>query len=424
MKSLGSICSKWTSEYKQETLLSLSFLLDRLIPAALYFMPVLIIARYGNLEQISMYAIFSSLFTSFISIPVGFTSAIRYYSSLSTGNSSEPYSRQSALALTSIVSALSVISYLVYYHVVLADKGYSSQWMLYLFALSLCCVAPYYAYSSFNEGRKEVRVNNLCGMISLPVFIASCVLLSFWLNIMFACTAAFLITRIVMLVVLVSGTGKVQSAPCYTGEQVVKTFKYGISIASLFFVQKLVSTLILGALSDKDVDVAAFQIITIISMMLSLVSNATSTTVFIKIVRKESNLVGSIMTTLFNAGVVYIATCTVLWFAIIVQGYHFVSDSNVMTVLSLNLKLSLAYFLFDMLMTAAFILSRACGDTWRSQLAWCVCMGLFFISKNSGITINDCIYALIVSDMICIAVSAISIIKFNQRNLVINRGDI
>lgn len=421
MKSLGSTCSRLTSEYKKETLLSLSFLLDRIIPAALYFLPVLIIARFGNTEQISTYAIFSSLFTSFISIPVGFTSAIRYYSSLSAGKSEEKYSQSSALVLTLLVSAISIISYFFYYYIYLVDKGYSSSLMLALFAISICCVAPYYSISSYNEGQKEVRMNNVCGIVSVPIFIALTGVFSYWMNVMLACTLAFLLTRFVMLAMIYTGSTIRQETHLFQVNEVKKTFQYGLSIASLFFVQKLVATLILGALSERNVDVAAFQMISIMSMILSLVSNAVFTNIFIKIVKKEKNMPVGIVITLVNSSLIYALVCIFLWYTICVSKNAFISDKSVISTLRDSIGISFIYFFFDMLMTAAFILSRACGDTWRCQLTWCAGMAIFFFTMRNNITIINCMYALILSDLLCITVGAFNILKFNQRKLATNQ---
>ena len=206
MKSLVSICSKLISEYKKETILSVSFFLDRIVPAALYFLPILIIARYGDLTQISIYAIFSSLFTSFIAIPLGFTSAIRYYSSMSSGRSKDTYRSGSALLLTFIISVISVLLYFIYYYSFLNDNNATSNYLLFLFAIAILFVAPYYSISSYNEGQKEIKVNNICGLLSVPLFIISSILLSIELDIMSSCATAFLLTRIVMLLIIVKST--------------------------------------------------------------------------------------------------------------------------------------------------------------------------------------------------------------------------
>ncbi|MCW7763959.1 hypothetical protein [Photorhabdus luminescens] len=287
------------SEYKKETILSLSFLLDRLTPAGLYFIPILFLANTTGSHQISLYAIYSSLFASFVSVPLGFTSAIRYYSSLNN-NDNSLYSPGSAIALTLVISLLSIIGYFIYYYIILESKSYHNIYLLCIFSISILITAPYYAITSLNEGQKNVRLNNIYGFVSIPIFVLFIILLSSSFNPVEACAFSFLITRIIMLLGISSDKKILDGLFLIRRKDIIKTFRFGVSIAILFFIQKLILTIMLSLLSENRNEIAAFQLLSIIAMILSLFSNAFFTNVFINIARKNLQTKISLTISVFN----------------------------------------------------------------------------------------------------------------------------
>lgn len=404
MKSLKTICTRLISEYLAETKLSASFFIDRIVPAALYFLPFIIIAGTGSSSQISAYAIFSSLFTSFVAIPLGFTSAVRYYSSLKEAD--EAFTPGSSLVLILTISLASIVLYCIYYYVSFFGNGYDRTDLLIIFALSILVTAPYYALSAYNEGKRNVRLNNLCGLISIPAFSAIVYTISQSTDLVTACAYAFLITRIMMLVIMLAGSPQKQRLLRSDSRDVFDMAKYGLSIASLFFIQKLVSTFLISLLSSNADQVSAFQLITVASMLLSLSSNAVFTNVFIKIVKKSDGAMNTFTISSFNIFLVLVFTLTAAHYAVSGPLGNVINDVPVLNIIKDNAAVILFYFTLDVLMTASFVISRAFGDTWRCQSVWClgVVTGLVMtgFSPDTGSALKTFIFADVLSIFMCI----------------------
>ncbi|KTR97198.1 hypothetical protein NS375_20880 [Pantoea dispersa] len=312
----------------------------------------------------------------------------------------------SPLTLITIISLFSILLYSLYYYVSFYSNGYNHADLLIIFALCILFTAPYYALTSYNEGRKNVRLNNICGIISIPIFSMMVYTLNMKTDLVTACAYAFLITRIIMLVTLITGYPHKSQLLQSDNRAVYDTAKYGLSIASLFFIQKLVSTLLISLLSSNADQVSAFQLITVASMLLSLSSNAVFTNVFIKIVKKSDEIIPTFTISLFNIVLILLVTYPFAYSVATGELSNIIKDAPVLSIVQTHITLILFYFTFDVFMTASFIISRAFGDTWKCQSAWCVGVitGLTFTGFRPDVAdaIKIFIYADVLSLFMCI----------------------
>lgn len=392
-----------TSNYRRETLLSLSFFLDRITPAALYFLPVLIISHLGSSAQISTYSVFSSIFTSFVAIPLGFTTAIRYYSSLAQVDGKNEHSAGSAVALTLGTSIVSIIAYFAFFHFVFQPQGFNDAHLLLLFAVAIFIVAPYYSITSMNEAKKDVSINNLCGFLSIPLFLISTYTLHLKFDIVFSCTLAFVLTRFIMLALIFAGFRDKKDLLNISYLAVHRIAKYGAAIAALFFIQKLVLTATISLLSTDKIEIAAFQLITVYALLVSLASNAIFTNVFIGLAKRDSAIQATSSISLLNLMIVMALVTTFTWWFVSNQIDAYLKDEHLTTFIKSNLNLILCYLISEGLMTVSIIVSRACGDTWRCQSIWFISVLLMFALNRSTIDLPYSLFAFIAADFSCIA---------------------
>lgn len=391
------------SEYINETKLSVSFFIDRITPAALYFLPIIIIATMGSSYQISSYSVFSSLFTTFIAIPLGFTSAVRYYSSLKS--ESERFIPGSSFILISFISVISVLIYFMYYGFVFYKHGYDNFFLVTLFAICILITAPYYALTSYNEGKKNVRVNNICGVLAIPLLIVGIMVFKNHMDIVSACALSFLLTRILMLSIAIIGFEPKNALMEASRVAMANIAKYGISIASLFFIQKLVSTIIISFLSSSSIQISSFQLVTVASMLMSLTSNAIFTNAFISIVKKSEKTRSVFFICVINTLILLLIMLPMTYWS--VNGFlgNLIGDHDVLNAIKENINIIVFYFAADVVMTASFVISRACGDTWKCQSIWCVGVlsGLLFTGFNIdlGSSLKVFIFADALSVLMC-----------------------
>ncbi|WP_274571640.1 hypothetical protein [Neisseria leonii] len=391
---------KLISNYCGETRLSISFFIDRITPAALYFLPIGMMAAGADKLQLSRYSLFYSLFASFSALPLGFMTAVRYFSA--GGN---PLTFGSGLLVTGAASLAAVAGYVCYFAFAVYVEGlYEYQSLFFLFAAAIPITAVYYAVSAYNEGRRQVALNNFCAAAAVPllllVYFSVSGLLGWEAAVAFA--VAFLAVRCAMLGVIWSGRPPSAAADRKHAREI---FDYGLYITALFFIQKFVITVLLSFLKYSPAQVAAFQIITGYAMLLSLAANAVFTHAFIALAGQRAAEIGGILAVACLNGAVVLLIALGLPLLGMKAGWLDVLDRDVLTLLRGNMGPVLVYTALEALMMAGITLARGLGDKYRTQSAWCAGVVLYFLFDRRGIGIESCLYAFICGSVLSVAVA-------------------
>ncbi|MCG9629151.1 hypothetical protein L1D34_30650, partial [Vibrio mediterranei] len=337
----------------------------------LYFVPFFIIINYGSSQNVDTFSVYYSLFNSFVAMALGLTTSVKYF-----GAKNEEGAIQLEAILLCVI--ISLVASLLYYMSMETriPIGIHNDYVAYLFLLAIPTVSLFYFIASVNESSLKVASNNQSNSISLLVFIATLVVLEYFLgNILYSVCFGFLITRVIMLLVLFIKSD-ILSMPARSPNfnLIKKIILHGAPITLLFFAQKYIQTEGLLHISKDGGSVSLFQMILTISLLFNLYSNAVSTNGFIKISKKP----GSVNIT--NYFLYSILMC--LWvFVILIFVFEFSNGSLLKSLVSqevlfnqlIELKYSVYFFIAsDMLFVIAIFYSRGVGDNFRVQCLWVI----------------------------------------------------
>ncbi len=409
-----NICMRWIFSYRDIIFRTFGFALDRIIPVMLYFLPIMILANIGNKEDMACYSIVSSLFTSFVSFPLGFTSSIRYYAAKISREANKQI-LYSGICLTFILSIISASLNYLYFIVFINRTEYGIYVLIFL--ISIFFVSIYYAITSFNEGNNNIKQNNVCGIFALPIYIIIFLILKYIShNLVFSCVIAFLVTRLFMLCFIIIKTLSLEKDIMFLlfDSYIMKIFKYGLPISLLFFMQKIVNIFCMTILQGSPLNVSIYQIIITFSMIFSLFSNALGSVAFIDII-KYNNL-SSLRITVINLFVTYLMCYFILWFYWGTLLNLIIKDKDIVAELLNNFYLIMGFILVEILMTYFVIVARSIEEVWRPQALWITCMflGVVYLFGRSA-SYKSFLYVSICADiLVCLSIIFFIYKKFTR----------